>query len=103
MYDALGRQTVIPGADGPTGGGDVELSYFADDSVRTLTEGDVTTTFELDSLARRRTATTVGSGPTSTVTNQYFDTSDRPGRVTRTSGGETVETWYGESLTARSP
>lgn len=73
FYDAFGRQTTIPGADSPDGGGNITLSYFDTDAVRSIaqTTGVVTdtTTHTLDPDGRRLTSTDVNGSTTTTTTN----------------------------------
>ncbi|MBB2997640.1 hypothetical protein [Paeniglutamicibacter cryotolerans] len=55
----MGRQTTIPAVDAPRtsstagGTGAITLGYYDDDSARTLTRGEVTTTIGLDPAGRR--------------------------------------------------
>ncbi|MHA3947254.1 RHS repeat-associated core domain-containing protein [Cellulomonas bogoriensis] len=99
VYDALGRQTRIPGTDTPAGaaGGDLVLGYFHTDAPRSLAQDGVTTTYELDAVGRRSTSTTTGAG-TSTTVRHYVDSSDNPGWATTTTGQVTVTTRYGGSI-----
>ncbi|MBC7269122.1 MAG: hypothetical protein H5T76_10410, partial [Streptomyces sp.] len=92
-YDTLGRVTLLPAADAPTPEhGDITLGYYDDDLPRAITQGQTATTFTLDVLARRHvTTTSTGTGSTAvttTVRNQYDDTSDSPAwTTTQTSTG----------------
>jgi RHS repeat-associated protein len=83
-YDSFGRQTLIPEADAPVNdAGDISLTYFDDDLARSITQDGVTTTFELDALARRTTST-ITNNPT--VTRHYGDDSDNPAWTTNSDG-----------------
>jgi len=74
----------IPEADAPVNdAGDVNLTYFDDDLAKTITQDGVTTTFELDALARRTTST-ITNNPT--VTRHYGDDSDNPAWTTNSDG-----------------
>lgn len=101
QYDKLGRQLTIPGIDTPKGAavGNLQIGYYQNDLVRSLTQDGVTTTFGLDPVQRRSAATTVAGSTTTTVTRHYTDSSDNPGWVTKQVGTGPVETsWYGSSL-----
>ena len=74
----------IPEADAPVNdAGDVNLTYFDDDLAKTITQDGVTSTFELDALARRTTST-ITNNPT--VTRHYGDDSDNPAWTTNSDG-----------------
>jgi RHS repeat-associated protein len=78
-YDALGRQTTVPGVDAPNpAGGDITLGYFDDDLPRSVAQGGTSTVFTLDSAGRRSTATTTTGTTTSTLVRHYADGSDNP-------------------------
>ena len=101
QYDKLGRQLTIPTVDTPKGdaAGNLQIGYYQNDLVRSLTQDGVTTTFGLDPVQRRSTATTVAASTTTTVTRHYTDPLDNPGWVTKKVGAGPVETsWYGSSL-----
>ncbi|WNM24385.1 RHS repeat-associated core domain-containing protein [Demequina capsici] len=101
VYDALGRQTLIPGADTPAGGsaGDLAVGYYDNDLAASLTQNGVTTTYSLDALQRRTSATTTSSSGTTTLVRHYADQSDSPSWAisTDTTGNQTTS-WYGSSL-----
>lgn len=98
-YDALGRQTTIPGVDTPAGApaGDLTLGYFDTDAAHTLTQNEVTTTYELDPAGRRKTSTTTAPTGTTSVVRGYADSSDNPAWAT-TTGPEPVTTRYAASI-----
>jgi RHS repeat-associated protein len=101
VYDGFGRQTTVPAADAPDpGAGDITLGYHDDDLPRTITQGDMSTVYELDSAGRRHKATTTtGTGSaasTATVVRHYTDTSDNPAWTT--DGAGSLLERYGESL-----
>ncbi|MGP7963637.1 DNRLRE domain-containing protein [Sanguibacter sp. A246] len=96
MYDALGRQTLVPAGDAP-GGSDIEIAYFDDDLARSITTGGTSTTFDLDSLARRSVTTTTG-GDASVVTRLYSDSSDNPTGAREVSGGVTRTSSYAGAI-----
>ncbi|GAA2085893.1 hypothetical protein GCM10009821_29440 [Aeromicrobium halocynthiae] len=82
-YDAFGRQTTLPAADAPDpDAGPVTLGYFDTDLARTITQGNVTTTFDLDSAQRRKTQTTTSSSGSTTTVRYYADDSDNPAWTT---------------------
>ncbi|MBD9700160.1 hypothetical protein IGS67_11775 [Flavimobilis sp. GY10621] len=92
VYDALGRQTLVPAGDGP-GGSDIEIAYFDDDLARSITTGGTSTTFDLDALARRSVTTTTG-GNSGVVTRVYSDTSDNPTGAREVAGGQVRTSSY---------
>ncbi|GAA4163463.1 hypothetical protein GCM10022286_23970 [Gryllotalpicola daejeonensis] len=99
-YDALGRQTSLPAADAPDpANGDVALSYFDTDAVHTITQGDTTTTYDLDPDGRRLTASTAGNGA-GTVTNHYGDSSDNAAWATTADTSGVKTTTYTPSIAA---
>ena len=74
----------MPKNDAPVNNaGDISLTYFDDDLAKTITQNGVTTTFELDALARRTTST-ITNNPT--VTRHYGDDSDNPAWTTNSDG-----------------
>jgi hypothetical protein len=100
VYDALGRQTTLPGADAPNpAGGNITLSYFDDDLPRSVAQAGTTTTVTLDSAARRSTATTTSTSGTSSLVRHYTDGSDNPAWTVATDTlGQQTTTRYGESI-----
>ncbi|MGP7961317.1 DNRLRE domain-containing protein [Sanguibacter sp. A247] len=96
VYDALGRQTLVPAVDAP-GGSDIEIAYFDDDLARSITTGGTSTTFDLDALARRSVTTTTG-GAASVVTRVYSDTSDNPTGAREMSDGVTRTSSYAGAI-----
>jgi large repetitive protein len=101
-YDALGRTTSIPAVDTPAGSfaGDLQIAYYDTDEARAVTQNGHTTTYELDVLGRRATATesTPTGGATSETVHHYVDTSDRPAWVEITHGTTTTITRFATSL-----
>jgi RHS repeat-associated protein len=103
-YDKLGRATTIPAIDTPRGAsaGNLTIGYYDTDAVRTLAQtvaGETTTTiYGLDVAGRRQSAETVAGSATSTLVRHYTDTSDNPGWVVETSGGNSTTTRYAGSL-----
>ncbi|WP_170963111.1 RHS repeat-associated core domain-containing protein [Cellulosimicrobium aquatile] len=100
VYDLLGRQTTLPGADTPAGAGagDLTVGYYDTDAARSLTQNGTTTTYTLDPAGRRHTASTVSGTTTTGTVRHYTDTSDNPGYATKTGTGSPVTTWYGASI-----
>lgn len=88
-YDLLGRTTALPASDAPNSTlGDIGLTYFDNDLVRSMTQAGTVTTFTLDTLDRRSVETTTGPSGTAQVTRHYTDSSDNPGWSTN---GTTTE------------
>jgi RHS repeat-associated protein len=82
VYDAFGRTTTLPAADA-TGTGDVAVTYYANDLVRTQTQSGVTLTYTLDAAGRLKTWTNSTTGVTRT--NHYNDASgDTPDWISET-------------------
>ncbi len=87
VYDAFGRQTLIPAADAPeTTLGDIGLTYFDDDLAHSITQDGTTTTFGLDPAGRRLTQSTVSSTGTTSLLRHYGDDSDNPAWATNQDG-----------------
>ncbi|MGC4174483.1 DNRLRE domain-containing protein [Demequina sp.] len=104
VYDDLGRQTTLPGGDTPAGAaaGNLQVAYFDNDLVKSLTQDGSSTSFVLDALQRRDVATTVAGSGTTTEIRHYADTSDNPAWVASTGPGNVLHTsWYGESIGGR--
>lgn len=79
-YDSLGRTLTMPGADSaiPTGG-QVGLGYYANDMVRTITQGSRTATYTLDVTGNRfRSWTDSALSSGATKIHHYADDSDTP-------------------------
>ena len=93
-YDELGRQTTIPAADTPNGGGDLTLAYYDTDLPQAITQGATTTSYTLNTDGHRTIAATgpPGGAPTNTTTRHYSDTSDNPAWTDTTTGGGTPTT-----------
>jgi RHS repeat-associated protein len=84
VYDSFGRQTLIPEADAPVNdAGDISVTYFDDDLAKTISQDGITTSFELDALARRTTST-ITNNPT--VVRHYGDDTDNPAWTTNSDG-----------------
>lgn len=91
-YDPLRRQTRIPASDAPDPTrGDITLAYYDDDLVRTISQGGVTTTYQLDVLGRRQTSTSTGAGAPidGTTVRHYTDTGDSHAWTVGPTGGIT--------------
>lgn len=100
-YDQFGRQTSVPASDSPFGvaAGDLTIAYFDSDLVRSLYQNGATTTFDVDALGRRSSATSVSSEGASKLVRHYTDVSDNPAwAVTTGADGVAHNTWYGSSL-----
>jgi len=83
-YDAFGRTTVSPAV-----GGNVSVSYYVADLVRSQTQGTLTRSWGLDSAGRFKTWTDSGSGSGS-KTNHYNDaSSDNPSWIAENSAQTT--------------
>ncbi|RCG32290.1 sugar-binding protein [Sphaerisporangium album] len=85
IYDTLGRTIQVPG-DQVAGGGDVNVTYHANDLVADLTQGALTKTFTLDPLHRIRTVESQGGLVTGTVVNHYAGDGDSPAWITELDG-----------------
>ena len=87
--DGLGRQTLIPSSDSPTGGADIGMEYWANDGVKTITQGASVVSYTLDGAGRRlgETTTWAGGGGAQQVVRHYSDGSDNPSSVTTTTAG----------------
>jgi RHS repeat-associated protein len=81
VYDEFGRQVSIPGSDSASGE-DAMISYFDNDSVQSITEGNVQSVFTLDPSQRRLTETVTGATGSSTVSRHYVNNSDTPAWTT---------------------
>lgn len=104
-YDALGRQTLIPAADTPTGiqAGSLSVGYYDTDAAHTLTQDGLTTTYTLDPAGRRTTESTNGTNSAGTsvderVVRHYTDSTDNPGWAVKTTATTTTASWYGGSV-----
>jgi RHS repeat-associated protein len=79
--DALGRTVTVSGTDltAGTGTGDVQLTYYANDMVRTMTNGTADATYTLDVMPNRHRAYSVTcGGVTATHVHHYSDETDKP-------------------------
>lgn len=77
VYDSLGRTRVQPASDTVTGGGDVEISYYANDMVRSITQGSRSATYTLG-IVGNRTRSWIDSATGSTKRHHYSGDSDKP-------------------------
>ncbi|MDU2597296.1 MAG: hypothetical protein E7C78_03350, partial [Dermabacter sp.] len=108
VYDLFGRQTTIPAVHAPhPDKGDITLAYFDSDLPHKITQGDTTTTFDLDVLARRLTQTTTTPSGVTTTTRHYADDTVTAIPITATTNtdtpAETINGWatykeYGEPI-----
>ncbi len=79
--------------------GNPTIGYCDTDLVRSLTQNGTATTFDLDTLGRRATATSVSASGTSTLVRHYADPTDNPAWAVATgTDGVAHTTWYGTSL-----
>ena len=96
-YDAFGRITTLPGADG--NGAATTLGYYVTDMVKSTSQGAATRTWTLDPSMRLR-AMTAETGNSTATTNHYANASDSPAWTTDTSAsGTTTTTRYLTDLT----
>ena len=108
VYDLFGRQTTIPAVHAPhPDKGDITLAYFDSDLPHKITQGDTTTTFDLDVLARRLTQTTTTPSGVTTTTRHYADDTVTAIPIAATTNtdtpAETINGWatykeYGEPI-----
>ncbi|WP_405095463.1 RHS repeat-associated core domain-containing protein [Micromonospora sp. NBC_01412] len=78
-HDALGRATVAPAVDVPTGGADSQMAYYVNDMVRSITQGTRVSTYTVDVVSNRiRSWTDNGSGAAVARRNHYGDDGDNP-------------------------
>jgi RHS repeat-associated protein len=92
-YDSFGRVLTVPASDALAGTG-LTLAYFADDRVRSVTQGQRSRTYDLDPLRRVRVATRVepaqgNKTTTTTSTEHYSDDSDSPAWTALSANGST--------------
>ena len=87
VYDAFGRITTLPAADTAGGTGNATIGYYANDLVRSQTQGTTTQTWTLDAAGRLGTWTTSAGA---TKTNHYDDASgDSPDWTAETADSTT--------------
>lgn len=101
VYDALGRQTTVPGVDAPnSAGGNLTLGYYHSDAAASIKQGTLEHQFTLDGAGRRLLQTTKnGSTTTETLEHHYTDESDNPAWSIQTPTGQpAVLTKYLETL-----
>lgn len=101
-YDILGRVTTLPAGDSPAGStaGNATLGYYDDDTIRTITQDGMTSTYALDVDGRRASEATgpTGGWHTSTVVSHFTDASDNPTWVQKATGATTTTSRYLDSL-----
>ena len=91
-YDAFGRTTSVPAGD--AGGSALTSTYFADDMVRSMTQGGETRTFELDPARRVLMRESTGEPD---ETYHYSDESDSPAWIERDDSAESWERYVGSA------
>ncbi|MFI5935066.1 RHS repeat-associated core domain-containing protein [Actinoplanes sp. NPDC051494] len=78
-YDDLGRTLTVPAADAGSGAGDVTNTYYANDMVRSITQGAAHATYTLDvTTSRNRAYVVTNATATETHVNHYADDTDKP-------------------------
>ncbi len=87
LYDALGRNTVIPAADAPNSNGAITLTYNTNDQVTGILQAGNSTSFTYDAEGRRLNETSAGA----TTTRHYTDSSDNPTWTTQTGSNAKTE------------
>ena len=87
LYDALGRNTVIPAADAPNSNGSITLTYDTNDQVTSILQAGNSTSFTYDAEGRRLNETAAGT----TTTRHYTDSSDNPTWTTQTGSNAKTE------------
>ncbi|MEJ3745116.1 RHS repeat-associated core domain-containing protein [Actinomycetes bacterium KLBMP 9797] len=88
IYDALGRTTTVPTADLAGGSAAVAVGYYADDTVRSITQGTVSAIYQADVLNKRLRSQQVNQG-TSQVTKVFHYSDDHDSPAWTDEGG-----WY---------
>jgi large repetitive protein len=93
VYDAFGRQTMIPAVDAPAAANAaISISYYDTDAVASIAQGTTSTSYGLDAAGRQLTeATTIGEA-TTTTTDHYSDGTDSPTWTTQVVGATTTTT-----------
>lgn len=87
-YDTLGRTLTAPAAD-LANGANLNIGYYANDMVASLTQGAETRTFTLDPAMRLSTVSDTGGAQPGTTTNHYSDNSDSPTWISEADGSWT--------------
>ncbi|MEU7926700.1 RHS repeat-associated core domain-containing protein [Micromonospora sp. NPDC049107] len=87
-YDDFGRTTRVPAAHA-AGSADLTSTYYANNLVASLSQGDRTASFTLDPAGRIKTMTTNGGPGSGTVTNHYSGSDDSPAWITEADGSWT--------------
>ncbi|MFG6195093.1 DNRLRE domain-containing protein [Nonomuraea sp. JJY05] len=85
VYDNLGRTLNVPGAH-IGGGNDLQIEYYANDMVASLTQSGQERAFTLDPVGRIRSMTKTGGSSPQTMVNHYAGTSDSPSWIAEPGG-----------------
>ncbi|GAA1369335.1 hypothetical protein GCM10009661_26690 [Catellatospora chokoriensis] len=90
-YDALGRSLTVPGGDTAVpGGGDLTVSYHANDMVKSVAQGTRTASYVLDVVPHRfRSWTDDVTGTAVTKVNHYLGDNDVPSWTDEGGGNHT--------------
>jgi RHS repeat-associated protein len=98
VYDHFGRQTNIPAADAPVAAdGDISMSYFDSDAVRSISQAGIVTQFSLDPQLRRLEETSNGANAY-TTSHHFGNESDAPSYTVHTDSSSTVKSQYVNGL-----
>lgn len=98
-YDQLGRNTVLPAADAPhPERGDVRLGYYDNDLIRSISQGDATTTYALDAADRRTVDTATNSAGSTETVRHYTDAGDSPTWIQQGTTTERLAGLLGDGL-----
>ncbi|MEO3798887.1 DNRLRE domain-containing protein [Nonomuraea sp. B1E8] len=84
-YDDLGRTRTIP-ASHVGGGSQLQVEYYANDMVASLTQDGQARAFVLDPLGRIRTMTKTGNSSPQTMVNHYAGEADSPAWIAEPDG-----------------
>ncbi|GAA4720052.1 DNRLRE domain-containing protein [Phytohabitans rumicis] len=76
-YDALGRTTTIAASDTTSGAAATTVAYYADDTVRQLTQGSAQTSYTAD-VINKRIRNAAAGGTTAVKTFHYSGDTDNP-------------------------
>jgi RHS repeat-associated protein len=86
VYDSFGRMATVPSTH--AGGGDLYSTYYANDMIRSQTQGSVTRSWLLDPTLQRQRATVPVSGKQEVL--HYGDDSDAAAWSEQTANGSTT-------------
>ncbi|WP_169982172.1 DNRLRE domain-containing protein [Microbispora sp. H10836] len=86
-YDDFGRTMTIPAAD--AGGTALDVAYYANDMVASLSQDYTTKSYDLDPLGRITSSTISGQYASGTTVNHYTDDGDSPAWITESDGSWT--------------